>query len=68
MLSKKHKKVSTVLNCDEHCLILVSAITGCVSISAVTSLLNIPIGIMISAICLKICAITASIKKYKSIR
>ena len=41
--------------------------TGCVSISAFASLVGIPIGITSSAIGLKICAITAGIKKYKSI-
>ena len=50
------------------CLLIVSStITGCVSISAFASLVGIPIGITSSAIELKICAITASIKKYKSI-
>ena len=39
---------------------------GCVSISAFASLIGIPIGIMTSAIVLKICIITAGIKKYKS--
>ena len=33
LMSKKHKKVCTVLNYIEKSLILVSAITGCVSIS-----------------------------------
>ena len=59
-MSKKHKKVYTTLNSIEHFLILASTITGCVSIS-------IPIEITSSAIGLKICAITAGIKKYKSI-
>ena len=39
----------------------------CISISAIASLLSILIGIMSSAIGLKVCAITAGIKKYKSI-
>ena len=42
-------------------------ITGCVSISAFVSLVGISIGITISAIRLKICAISAVIKKYKSL-
>ena len=46
-------------------LILSSRITGCVSISAFVSLVGVPIGITISAIRLKICAISAVIKKYK---
>ena len=45
-------------------LIVVSGITGCVSIS---DFVGIPIGITISAIELKICVITAGIKTYKSI-
>ena len=66
-MSKKHKKVFTTLNYIEHFLILASNITGCVSISDFTSLIGIPIGITSSAIGLKICAITAGIKKYFSI-
>ena len=67
LMSEKHKKVCTTLNYIEHFLILASTITGCVSISAFASLIGIPIGITSSAIGLKICAITAGIKTYKSI-
>ena len=67
LMSKKHKKVWTTLNYIENFLILVSTITGCISISAFASLLGIPIGIASSAKGLKICAIAAGIKKYKSI-
>ena len=56
-----------VLNYIEHLLILVSTITSCVSISAFTSLVGIPIGITSSAIGLKIWVITVGWKKYKSI-
>ena len=66
-MSKKHKKVRTTLNYIEHFLILASIVTGCISISAFTSLIGIPIGITSSAIGLKICAITTGIKEYKSI-
>ena len=66
-MSKKHKKVYRVLNYIYHLLIVISIITGCVSISAITSLVVIPIGIPSYAIGLKICAINAGIKKYKSI-
>ena len=52
---------------EEHLLILTSAVTGCVSISAFSSLVGLPIGTASSAVALKICAITAGIKKYKSI-
>ena len=40
---------------------------GCVSISAFASLVGISIGITSSAARLKICAITAGIKKYKPV-
>ena len=39
-------------------------VTGCISLSAFASLLDIPLEITSSAIRLKICAITAGIKKY----
>ena len=64
LISKKHKKVCTTVNYIEHFLILASTITGCISISAFTFLIGIPIGIASSAIGLKICVITAAIKKY----
>ena len=67
LMSKKHKNVCTTLNYIEHFLVLASTITGCVSISAFASLVGIPIGITSSATGLRICAITAGIKKYKSI-
>ena len=54
-MSKKHKKVSRVLNCIDHLHILVSTVTGCVSIFVFASLVGIPLGIVIR---LKICAIT----------
>ena len=66
LMSRKHKKVCTTFNYIEHVLILASTITGWISISAFASLLGVPIGITSSAIGLKICAIAASIKKYKS--
>ena len=66
-MSRKYKKVCTTINYIEHFLSLASTITGCISISAFTSLLGIPIGITSSAIGLKLFAVTAGIKKYKSI-
>ena len=51
----------------QHLVILNSIITRCISISAFASLIGIPIKITSSAIGLKICAITARIKKYKSV-
>ena len=65
-MGKKHKLVCTTLNYIEHFLILASTITGFISIYAFASLIGIPIGIMSSAIRLKVCTITAGIKKYKS--
>ena len=62
LMSKKHKKFCTTLNYIEHFFILASTITRCVSISPLAALVCIPIGITSSAIGLKICAITASIK------
>ena len=41
LMSKKHKKVCRVLNYIEHSLILISTITGCVSISEFASLIGI---------------------------
>ena len=67
LMSIKHKKVCTTLNYIELFLILASTFTRCISISVFTSLLCIPTGITSSAIGLKICAITAGIKLYKSI-
>ena len=46
---------------------LVSAVSGCVLISAFALLVGIPIGITSCALRLKICVITAGIKNYKSI-
>ena len=58
LMSKTHKKVRITLNYIEHILILASAMTGCISISAFVSLIGIPIGITSSAIGFKMCAIT----------
>ena len=44
-----------------------STVTRCVYISAFASLVGISIGIMSSAMRLKICVITSGIKTYKSI-
>ena len=66
-MSKKHKKVCTTLNYIEEFLILAPIITGQITISGFASLLDFPIGSTSSAIKLKICAVTARIRKYKSI-
>ena len=67
LMSKKHKKVCSVLNYIGHLFIVISTNTWCVSISVFASLVVIPIGVTSSAIGLIICAITTGIKKYKSI-
>ena len=66
-MSKNHKKVCRLSNYIDDVLVVISAITRCVSISAFASLIGIPVGISSSAIGLKIYAITAGIKKYKTI-
>ena len=65
LMCKKHKKK---LQRSELYLprIVISTISGCVSISAFASLVSITIGITISGTELKICTISAGIKKYKS--
>ena len=54
-MSKKHRKVWTTLNYMEHFLILDSAITGCVCISAFACLVSIPKEITSSEVGIKIC-------------
>ena len=66
-MGKTYKNAWATINYIEHYLILASAITGCISISASAFLLDIPIGITSSATGLKICAIATGIKKYISI-
>ena len=66
LISRKHKNVCTTVNYVKHFLGSVFTITGCISVSASASLIDIPIRITSSAKGLKICAITAEIEKYKS--
>ena len=47
------------LNYVKHLLILVSKVTGCVSIPAFASLVCVHVGITSSAVGIKICAITS---------
>ena len=65
LISRKHKKVCATINYIERIFILASSITGCISIAAFASLLDIFIGILSPAIGLKICTIASGIKKYK---
>ena len=53
LMRKKHKKFCRALNYIDHSLIVVSTITGYVSLSAFASLVGIPIVITSSAIGLK---------------
>ena len=64
LMNKKYKNVCRVLNYVDHLLIIISTITGWVSISAFSSLVGVSIEITSSALGLKTCAITADIKRY----
>ena len=66
-MSEKHKKVCRGLNYLNHFLLFISAVSGSVSISAFASLIGVLVGIVSSAVGIKICAITARNKKYRSI-
>ena len=67
LMSEKYKKTRKYLNYVENLLILSSAITGYVSISAFASLVDINVGITSSSVGINICVIITGIKKYKSI-
>ena len=64
LMSEKYKKTSKYLNYVEKLLILASAVTGCVSIFAYSSLIYVPVGITSSAVGISICAVTAESKRY----
>ena len=66
-MSEKYKKTCKYLNYVVNLCILAFTVTGCVSISALASLVCVPVGITNSAVGINICAITVGIKKYKSI-
>ena len=55
------------MNYTEHLLILISTVTGCVSVSGFASFVGISIEIKSSVVGLKTCLTTARIKKHKSI-
>ena len=61
LMSRKYKKTWKYLNYVEHLLILVSTITGYVSISEFSLLVCVPVGITSFAVGIKIFAITAGI-------
>ena len=62
-----YKKICPTLRYSGNLLISTATITWRVSVSAFDSLIGIPVGIASSAVGIKICAITAGIKKCKSI-
>ena len=66
-MSKKFRKARRVMSYIEHLLVLVSTVTGCVSVSAFASLVGIPVRIANSAVGLTNCVIVSGIKKYQSI-
>ena len=68
-MSEKCKKTCKHLNHIEQLFVLVSTVTGCVSISAFASLVCVPCFCWYyeSVVGIKVCAIAAGIKKYKLI-
>ena len=69
LISEKNKKVCRGLNYFQHFLVSFSAVSGYVSILAFASLVWVSVGIKSSPVGLKICGITAGIKKsYLSIK
>ena len=67
LMCEKYKKTCKYLNYIEHLLILASTVNGCVSVSVFASLVCGPIGITSSAVEINIFAVTAGIKRSKSI-
>ena len=55
------------LNYFKHFLIFISAVIDFVWIFAFTSLVSVPVGIRRSEVGIKICAMAAAVKKFKSI-
>ena len=66
LMSKKHKKVCRVLNHTEHLLIIISTITGCFHFSFCFFNWYFYRNYKFCSR-IKVCLITAGIKKYKSI-
>ena len=67
LISKKNKKVWRSLNYINHLLNLASAVLFCVSVFALISSIVILIGVVCSAVGVKIPEINPRITKYKSI-
>ena len=53
-MNEKHKKVCMALHYFEHFLVFVSAVSGCVPISASASLVGVSLGLASSAAGLKL--------------
>ena len=66
-MSKKYKKTCKYLDYVGNLLIPSWTVAGYVSISAFASLVCVPVVIRSSAVGINICAITAGMKRYKSI-
>ena len=66
-MSEKYDNTCQYSSYLEHLLILVSTVTGCISITVIAALVAIPVGIRSSLVLIKLCKITGGIKKYKSI-
>ena len=64
-MGEKYKKTCKYLNYVEHLVMLASTVTDCASSSAFSSL--VCVHVTSSVIGIKICAVTAGIKKFKSI-
>ena len=65
LMSEKYKKTCKYLNYLAQLIVLVLTVTGSVLICAFTSLVFFPVGVINSALGIKICGISAGIKKYK---
>ena len=65
LMRKKHRNVCATLNYLGHVLILASTITGCISISAFSSLSGNPSGITSFAIGLNTCVTATGTKTFK---
>ena len=66
LICKSCKKTCKYLNYIDHLLVLVSTVTVSVSSSAFASLACIAVGITNCVVGIKLCVITAGIKKTKS--
>ena len=67
LMNGKYKKTGKYLNYVDYLLVLVAAFTGCVLAFAFASLVCINVDLISPAVGLKFCAITAGIKKHKSV-